>query len=539
MDSKRIGYCTNFGNCKNADNRIPIEVDISADFVCPEPGCERNLTEIPPKMKILKKYKKPLIAVIAILMLALGAYFGIMKLIRHSSVGDIKTGITVTTDSDSVYNKIGNPVESTSVAVSDTSKIGVKIQDIKNLTDTTGIAPPAKQSIQITVQPKDISTCVGKNKVNFIVSATGKGHLKYQWRFNGTDISQENTSILKFNQVISEDGGNYDVKISDQNGSSVISNQASLKISTNGQPPRILSQPKDYSICSGNSNIILSVEASGAQPLFYQWRFNGKDLPDNIGSSISLINVNQSKTGNYDVIVSNQCGSITSKAARIFMPVAPHITSAPKDLNVEEGRTVVFNVSASGSSSLKYNWYLNSNQISNVGSKLQIAAFNQNNSGSYKIIVNDECGRKDEATFYVDIKSSFSSRYQKAVDLYDSHQYDNAEIRFSSLLRERPADPFVNYMLGLCRVAVGNYDNATSEYFKQVITLKDYISNSKSCEMLCKAKYYIAMCSYQQNNVPLKNIKRNFEDFVKYPCGCSSQKTEYDNANNILNHIGN
>jgi C4-type Zn-finger protein len=525
---KKIGYCTNDSfeeegkPCPKAvtkENQLALNPFITQCVICNQDlKIEKIVEHIPWRKKIIT-----IVIICAGILFLGGLVFGIIKMLGN------KHNIN-----DNKKNSVVQPINI------DTNKLVVRT-DTNTVVSPDVITPksPPLAEIQITVQPKDISACVGKNKVNFIVSATGKGHLKYQWRFNGTDISKENTSILKFNQVIAEDGGNYDVKISDQNGNSVISNQASLKISTDGQPPRILSQPKDYSICSGNSNIILSVEASGAQPLFYQWRFNGKDLPDNIGSSISLTNVNQSKAGNYDVVVSNQCGSITSKAARIYMPAAPHITSAPKDLNVEEGRTVVFNVSATGSSSLKYNWYLNGNQISNAGSKLQIDAFNQNKSGSYKIIVNDECGRKDEAAFYVDIKSSFSYRYQKAVDLYDSHQYDNAEIRFSGLLRERPADPFVNYMIGLCRVAVGNYDNATSEYFKRVITLKDYISDNKSCEILCKAKYYIAMCSYQQNNVPLKNIRRNFEDFVKYPCGCSSQKTEYDNANNILNHIGN
>lgn len=53
MEAKNKGICKNFGNCKNADNKLPIEVDISADFVCPE--CEQDLVAIEKKSLPIKK----------------------------------------------------------------------------------------------------------------------------------------------------------------------------------------------------------------------------------------------------------------------------------------------------------------------------------------------------------------------------------------------------------------------------------------------------------------------------------------------------
>ena len=52
MDENRKGICTNLGNCKNADSKLPIEVPITADFICPE--CDRELMEIIPKKTIQK-----------------------------------------------------------------------------------------------------------------------------------------------------------------------------------------------------------------------------------------------------------------------------------------------------------------------------------------------------------------------------------------------------------------------------------------------------------------------------------------------------
>ena len=53
MNDKRKGYCKNFGNCKNADNKFPVEVDIAADFICTE--CQQDLVEIVNKSLPLKK----------------------------------------------------------------------------------------------------------------------------------------------------------------------------------------------------------------------------------------------------------------------------------------------------------------------------------------------------------------------------------------------------------------------------------------------------------------------------------------------------
>ena len=50
MEQNRKGLCTNFNNCKNADSKIPIELSISADFVCPE--CGRDLMPINEHRKV-------------------------------------------------------------------------------------------------------------------------------------------------------------------------------------------------------------------------------------------------------------------------------------------------------------------------------------------------------------------------------------------------------------------------------------------------------------------------------------------------------
>jgi hypothetical protein len=69
MELKRKGICKNFGNCRNADNKIIVEVDLTADFICPEEDCGQDLVPIEKKVFPLKKTLIPvsIIAFIALI----------------------------------------------------------------------------------------------------------------------------------------------------------------------------------------------------------------------------------------------------------------------------------------------------------------------------------------------------------------------------------------------------------------------------------------------------------------------------------------
>jgi len=82
-------------------------------------------------------------------------------------------------------------------------------------------------------------------------------------------------------------------------------------------PPSITSQPQDSSVCVGAS-ASFTVAATGTPTLVYQWRKDTVDLSD--GGNISGANTptltidptTAGDSGNYDVVVSNGCGSVTS-----------------------------------------------------------------------------------------------------------------------------------------------------------------------------------------------------------------------------------
>jgi hypothetical protein len=81
-------------------------------------------------------------------------------------------------------------------------------------------------------------------------------------------------------------------------------------------PPFIGLQPTSRAMDSG-ATLKLSVLASGAAPLRYQWRFNGANLGGATSSRFTLQNVQVFHSGNYDVIVSNSYGAATSRVSSV------------------------------------------------------------------------------------------------------------------------------------------------------------------------------------------------------------------------------
>ncbi len=86
--------------------------------------------------------------------------------------------------------------------------------------------------------------------------------------------------------------------------------------STNAQPV-ITRQPRDQTASLfADATFSLSATSNDIPPT-YPWRFEQTLLPGNTNSALTLTNVQRTVAGSYDVIVSNDSGSITSKVAAL------------------------------------------------------------------------------------------------------------------------------------------------------------------------------------------------------------------------------
>lgn len=169
-------------------------------------------------------------------------------------------------------------------------------------------APPSIYS-----QPRSQSVSYGSS-VTFSVFASGTFPFTYQWRFNGTNIAGANSNFYTAEHLTTDDSGAYTVVITNSFGS-VTSQVATLFVAA-PIPAHINVQPQGQLVTKG-SDATLFVTATGTEPLTYQWRFNGAELPGTTSSSLDLNNAQPFNSGNYQVVVSNPFGSTTSLVALV------------------------------------------------------------------------------------------------------------------------------------------------------------------------------------------------------------------------------
>ena len=226
----------------------------------------------------------------------------------------------------------------------------------------------------ITNQPAGQDVLAGTT-VNFAVAALGMAPLSYQWRLNGTslvnggNVSGATTAALRLSSVTAGQAGAYSVIASNAAGTAT-SADALLKVST---VPAITIQPGSQQVIANNMTVI-SVGASGTAPLRYQWRFNGVPLADGsniLGAStanLTLACVQPAQAGAYSVVVSNAVGTATSSNALLTVLIPPTISMQPASQSVAQGTTINFNITASGTIPLSYQWRFKGNNLFNGGS---------------------------------------------------------------------------------------------------------------------------------------------------------------------------
>ena len=80
--------------------------------------------------------------------------------------------------------------------------------------------------------------------------------------------------------------------------------------------PVVVTDPARTAVPQGQA-ATFEVTAAGPGPLAYQWEFGGHDIPGAIGRELRVVAADQSKAGNYSVVVTNGAGSVTSSAATL------------------------------------------------------------------------------------------------------------------------------------------------------------------------------------------------------------------------------
>ena len=133
-------------------------------------------------------------------------------------------------------------------------------------------------------------------------------------------------------------------------------------------------QPASQMVTAGQA-ATFNVVASGTMPLSYQWQKNGTNVGTNSASYTTPATTAADDNTIIRVTVSNTAGSMTSSPATLRVtaaPVAPAITTQPAGLTVTAGQAATFNVVASGTMPLSYEWQKNGANVGTNSSTFSI-----------------------------------------------------------------------------------------------------------------------------------------------------------------------
>jgi hypothetical protein len=157
-------------------------------------------------------------------------------------------------------------------------------------------------------------------------------------------------------------------------------------------PPRIVRQPVSQTVMEG-TNVQFSVAAVGAQPLRYQWLFEGRPLAGATSGVLLFQKVAFSNAGIYQVVVSNSFGAVTSAVAQLRVFSLPRILEPPRDQVHVVGETAVFRVVADGTPPLSYQWFHDTVAIPvGTNATLVIPDLKPGDAGKYSVEVKNAFG---------------------------------------------------------------------------------------------------------------------------------------------------
>lgn len=175
-------------------------------------------------------------------------------------------------------------------------------------------------------------------------------------------------------------------------------------VEENSRLPVVVTDPARTAVPQGQA-ATFEVTAAGPGPLAYQWKFGGHDIPGAIGRELRVVAADQSKAGNYSVVVTNGAGSVTSSAATLTI-LPPEILlngsfeygtagwnfSGPNDWNASISTNADYGVT-DGRQLVHFNWGQHeagggiSQRIATIPGRKYVLSFDM---GAFSLVNHDE-----------------------------------------------------------------------------------------------------------------------------------------------------
>jgi len=138
---------------------------------------------------------------------------------------------------------------------------------------------------------------------------------------------------------------------------------------------------------------ILTVTATGADVLKYQWYFNASPIERATNNSLTISNVQPKDAGIYSVLVWNSAGAASS-SLQLDVKTGPLILQQPQSHVAAFGGTTFFTVGVRGSVPLTYLWFKNTTPITGATNPvLQLVNLQPSDEANYHVVVTNLYGQ--------------------------------------------------------------------------------------------------------------------------------------------------
>jgi hypothetical protein len=275
-----------------------------------------------------------------------------------------------------------------------------------SVTTTATVASPA-----INNQPTNQRVCSG-GTLTLTVSANYV--TSFQWNLKGVAIPGATNATYSVPNASPANNGNYSVTVTNALGS-VTSTVASVIVGSS-----ITANPTSLSVFA-TQTATFSVAATGLSPFAYQWYqipsggTIGVAIPGATSSVYTTPAVDSSYDGaQYYTTITDSCSTMTSTNASLAVTVSnvpPTILSQPVGKNVAPGGTTSFSVTASGSPTLSYQWYVIPD--GQVTGKLISGA----NSATYSVPPIATLAANDQDQYYVIVTNPYGQAVSQPAPL--------------------------------------------------------------------------------------------------------------------------
>ena len=163
-------------------------------------------------------------------------------------------------------------------------------------------------------------TNMASSTITFLTAVSGTEPFSFQWYQNTIALTNDvrrsgaTSTNLTITDLVTGDSGNYTLRASNLFGVTT-SAVATLSVPV---PPSITTQPRGYSVPVGLP-VTLTAAATGGAPLRYQWVLNGTAVPRATNTSLTISNLALANFGNYQLVVTNGGGAVTSIVASVTL----------------------------------------------------------------------------------------------------------------------------------------------------------------------------------------------------------------------------